>query len=340
MTPFQHGGDIVTFAKHCHCTPEEVIDLSSNINFVKPHLPTDFNTINIAPYPNDEVVRHAIASHYGVADDEVALFNGASAAIYALMGYLQRHTTSTPSRVVLYEPLYSEYERAAKAFGFETIHINRYKDLDAPLTKGALVVFVNPGTPDGKTYDLQPLLTKWIENECRILIDESFLEFTQMPSVSNHIKNYKHLWILKSMTKFFGAAGVRVGALLSNSRNIAVLASTLPPWRLSAFDAAYIRAALSDTGFAWRSYRANAESKAALSALLESSPLVAHRYEGEANFILTKLHIPVSKLQKALMPYRTLVRDCGNFNGLDGYHLRIAVKEIEKYAGLQEVLRA
>ena len=340
MTPFQHGGDIVAFAKHCHCTPEEVIDLSSNINFVKPHLNTDFNTIDIASYPNDDKVQHAIASHYGVAYDELALFNGASAAIYALMGYLRHHTHKKPSHVVLYEPLYTEYKRAVNLYGFETIHINRYKHLDATPPEGALVIFVNPATPDGMTYAMEALLTKWMKQGCRILIDESFLEFTKMPSVSSHIKNYDNLWVLKSMTKFFGAAGVRVGALLSNSHNIAALASTLPPWRLSAFDTAYILDALKDKGFAKRSYRANVESKAVLSTLLNSSPLVAYRYEGEANFILAKLHIPVSKLQEALIPYRTLVRDCGNFDGLDGYHLRIAVKETEKYTGLKEVLHA
>ena len=335
-----HGGDIVAFAKRCSCTPEEVTDLSSNINFVKPYLATDFNTVDIAPYPNDEEIHHAIASHYGVAYDEVALFNGASAAIYALMGYLRHHTHKKPSHVVLYDPLYTEYKRAAKAFGFETIHINRYHHLDVPLAKDALVIFVNPATPDGKTYDLEPLLAKWMAKGCHVLIDESFLEFTQMPSIANNIKNYQHLWILKSMTKFFGAAGVRVGTLLSNSRNIAALASMLPPWRLSAFDASYIRAALSDTDFAKRSHRANAEAKAALSTLLDSSPLVAYRYQGEANFILAKLHIPVSRLQKALLPYRTLVRDCSDFDGLDGYHVRIAVKETAKYTGLKEVLHA
>ena len=340
MTPFQHGGDIVAFAKRCHCTPEEVIDLSSNINFVKPHLNTDFNTVDIAPYPNDEKARHTIASHYGVAYDELGLFNGASAAIYALLAYLHRLTSKKPSHVVLYDPLYTEYKRAANLYGFETIHINRYKNLDAPVTENALVIFVNPATPDGKTYDLEPLLTKWMKQGCRILIDESFLEFTKMPSVSSHIKNYDNLWVLKSMTKFFGAAGVRVGALLSNSHNIAALASTLPPWRLSAFDTAYILDTLKDKGFAKRSHRANAEAKAALSTLLDSSPLVAYRYKGKANFILAKLHIPVSRLQEALLPYRTLVRDCSNFNGLDGYHVRIAVKETEKYTGLKEVLHA
>ncbi len=340
MTPFRHGGDIVAFAKRCHYTPEEVIDLSSNINFVKPHLNTDFNTIDIAPYPNDEKARHATASHYGVAYDELALFNGASAAIYALMGYLRHHTHKKPSHVVLYEPLYTEYKRAVNLYGFEMIHINRYKNLDAPVPKNALVVFVNPATPDGMTYTMEALFAKWMKQGCRILIDESFLEFTQIPSVSSHIKNYENLWVLKSMTKFFGAAGVRMGALLSNRRNIAAFASTLPPWRLSAFDTAYILDALNDKNFTQRSHRANAESKAALSALLESSPLVAYRYEGEANFILAKLHIPASKLQEALLPYRTLVRDCSDFDGLDGYHVRIAVKKTEKYTGLKEVLHA
>ncbi len=92
--------------------------------------------------------------------------------------------------------------------------------------------------------------------------------------------------------------------------------------------------------FAERSHRANAEAKAALTTLLDHSPLVAKRYEGEANFVLAKLHIPVGTLQEALLPYRTLVRDCGNFDGLDGYHVRIAVKEREKFVGLKEVLHA
>ncbi len=340
MTPYRHGGDIVAFAKRCNCTPEEVIDLSSNINFVTPHIETDFNRIGIAPYPNDERLQNAIASHYGVAPDELTLFNGASAAIYALLDYLRHHTTECPRPIVFYDPLYSEYKRAAEIFGFYTIHINRYKHLDVDVPERSLVLFVNPATPDGITYDMEPLLAKWMKKQCRIVIDESFLEFTKMPSVSNHIKNYKALWVLKSMTKFFGAAGVRVGALLSHKKNIAALSASLPPWRISAFDAAYILDALQDKGFAERSRRAHAEAKAALTTLLDHSPLVAHRYEGEANFVLAKLHIPVDTLQEALLPYRTLVRDCGNFDGLDSYHVRIAVKEREKFVGLKEVLDA
>ncbi len=340
MTPFQHGGDIVTFAKHCHCTPEEIIDLSSNINFVKPHLNTDFNRVNIAPYPNDDRLQNAIASHYGVAYDELALFNGASTAIYALFAYLRYHTVNPPNHIILYDPIYLEYKRAAALYGFEAIHIDRFTALDKEVPDNALVIFVNPATPDGLTYTMMPLLETWIAKGCHILIDESFLEFTQVPSLVYRFRDYPKLWILKSMTKFFGAAGVRVGTLLSNATNISAFTPTLPPWRLSTFDSTYILEALKDKAFAHRSTDSNRKAKEVLTALLDTSPLVADRYEGEANFVLVKLHIAATKLQEMLLPYHTLIRDCSNFDGLDGYHVRIAVKEVEKFKGLQEVLRA
>jgi len=47
MKPFEHGGDIIAFAETCGCNVNEVIDLSSNINFIKPHIDIDFNTVEI-----------------------------------------------------------------------------------------------------------------------------------------------------------------------------------------------------------------------------------------------------------------------------------------------------
>ena len=340
MTPFQHGGDIIAFAKHCNCAPEEVIDLSSNINFVKPKTNVDFNRLDIASYPNNDILQHAVASHYGVIPWETALFGGASAAIYALFAYLRYHATQAPRYIVLYDPLYLEYKRAATLYGFKTIHINRFTALDKEVPPNALIIFVNPATPDGLTYPMIPLLERWIAKGGHILIDESFLEFTQAPSLVHYLKEYPKLWILKSMTKFFGAAGVRIGALFSDAANIAALTATLPPWRLSTFDSAYILESLKDKSFSKRSQQANCETKEALITLLDASPIIAQRYKGEANFVLAKLHTSAKRLQKALLPYRTLIRDCSNFDGLDGYHVRIAVKEVEKFEGLREVLNA
>jgi len=221
MRTFEHGGDIKAFAKAYGCKADEVIDLSSNINFVRPNINIDFNSLEIASYPNYDTLYEAIAKHYNVGIEEIELFNGGTSAIFSLFRLLkERHQHCT-----IYAPAYLEYKKATTVFGYETVHINRYKNLDQEQIEESLIVFVNPSTPDGIYYDIETMLDKWISKNCTILIDESFLEFTNKPSLSYHIKNHNRLYILKSMTKFYGAAGIRIGALLSNKHNITALKS-------------------------------------------------------------------------------------------------------------------
>ncbi len=338
---FQHGGDITAFAKTCGCSINEVIDLSSNINFVKPHIDVDFNAIDIAPYPNYDRLHESIADHYGVATKQMELFNGGSSAIFSLFPHIKGNHKGLPLRCAVYSPAYLEYKKAVERFGYALHLIDRFQAIDMEVLQGSLVVFVNPATPDGKFYDIHPLLEKWHSRECTVLIDESFIEFTPHASATKHLAQYPNLFILKSLTKYWGAAGIRMGALLSSAQNIAALKQREPLWKLSAFDAAYIQSALHDKTFANRSEAANQESHAYLLALLQKSPLVKRIYPSEANFILVELQgITAEELQKRLIPYRVMVRNCENFNGLNKYHVRIALKEIEKLQRLQEVFHA
>jgi len=59
MRTFEHGGDIKAFAKAYGCKADEVIDLSSNINFVRPNINIDFNSLEIASYPNYDTLYEA-----------------------------------------------------------------------------------------------------------------------------------------------------------------------------------------------------------------------------------------------------------------------------------------
>jgi len=341
MQTFQHGGDITAFAKTCGCSLEEVIDLSSNINFVKPHIDVNFNTIDIAPYPNYDSLYKSIADHYGVAEDQMELFNGGSSAIFSLFPHIKGNHKGLPLRCTVYSPAYLEYKKAAERFGYALHLIDRFGAMDAEVPQGSLVVFVNPATPDGVFYDIQPLLKKWHNRDCTVLIDESFIEFTLHTSATGYLEQYPNLFILKSLTKYWGAAGIRMGALLSSAQNIAALKQTEPLWKLSAFDATYIQAALQDESFEKRSEIANQESRDYLLALLQQSPLIKHIYPSEANFVLIELQgITAEELQERLTPYRVMVRNCENFDALGKYHVRIALKEIEKLQRLEEVFHA
>jgi len=340
MTAYQHGGDIHSFAQKAGCTPEEVIDLSSNINFVKPHIDMDFNRLDISPYPNYDALYEAVALRYGVALDEMELFGGGSAAIFALLRHLQGRQ-GCPPYATLYSPAYLEYKKAATLFGYEVVQINRFESMDRVPPKGSLVIFVNPATPEGMVYDLPALLERWDRQACTVLIDESFIEFSNAPSVTSLIRTYPRLYILKSMTKYYGAAGIRIGTLISQASNITTLRTTEPLWKLSAFDTAYICAALSDSTFPERSAVENAKSKVHLIETLRHAPQIAKVYPGHANYVLVKLkNITANALQENLLPHRIMIRDCGNFDGLDAYHARIAVKALPAMQILREALDA
>ncbi len=341
MSAYQHGGDIAAFAKQCGCSPSEVIDLSSNINFVKPCVNVDFNTLDISPYPDYDRLYDAVASHYGVGAEAIELFNGGSAAIFSFFRHIKDGHRGLPLRCTIYTPAYLEYQKAAEVFGYALEAVNRFETLDAHIAPHSLVIFVNPATPDGKYYDIKALLAYWHAQNCTVLIDESFLEFTPYDSATALLAHYPNLYILKSMTKFWGAAGIRIGTLLSQRHNIKALKRTEPLWKLSAFDCAYIQSALKDRGLKARSDDAHAKSRTYLLALLSYSSYVAQIYPGEANFVLVRLqHIDAHTLQEKLTPYRVMIRNCENFEGLDSTHIRIAIKSIEELSVLKEVLHA
>jgi len=338
MKPFEHGGDIASFAKRCGCKEEEVIDLSSNINTIKPHIDVDFNALEIAPYPNYEKLYESIASHYEVEVAQMELFNGASVAIFSLFSYLK--TTPTPPKsVTLYAPAYLEYKKASQIFGYPLHFIDRFSKLEVEVEEGSLVVFVNPSTPDGMFYGVRGLLEKWKKKNCSVLIDESFIEFTPFHSTTTLLHRFPNLYVLKSMTKFYGAAGIRIGALISNNININALHQREPAWKISAFDSAYIQEALKDESLAIRTREEQVKVKALLLEVLESSLEIEHIYPTHANYLLVKLStLTADAFQAKLTPYHILVRNCANFDGLDDSYVRIAIKDALSVAQLKKAL--
>jgi len=337
MTTFEHGGDVTVFAKACDCEASEVIDLSSNINFIKPPIDIDFNALDIAPYPNYETLYESIASHYGVHVEEIELFNGGSSAIFSLFSHI-KGTVATAPYASIYSPAYLEYKKAAGIFGYAIEHIERFEAFDTEVKEDSLVVFVNPSTPDGMFYDIIPLLKKWQEKNCTVLVDESFIEFTTKSSVTQYLIEYPNLYILKSMTKFFGAAGIRMGTLISQANNIDKLKAREPLWKLSAFDAAYIESVLQDSQFKEISDASNKEAKQYLTKMLQNTKEVEYIYPSFANYILVKLNITAKAFQKKLIPHNIMIRDCSNFDGLDKHHVRIAIKSITELTKLKEAL--
>lgn len=331
MNLFEHGGDVNAFATHAQCSLEEVLDLSSNINFITPSV--DFTTVALNTYPDYEQLTQTLTDYYKVNANEIELFNGGSSAIFSLMCFFD-HPTCT-----IYSPAYLEYKKAAILYGKKINLINRFDDSIQKLEDNSLIIFVNPSTPDGRYYEIDKLMEMWIAKKCTILIDESFLEFCGGASVSRYLQTYNKLYVLKSQTKFYGCAGVRVGIVLSSRDNIRALKEKEPLWKISALDSHFLIRALEDKTFRARSLLLNAEAKTYLKKILDNSPLFEVVHESDANFFLVQLaSMNARELQEKLIPYKIMVRDCSNFDFLNERYVRIAVKSLSGLEQFEEAL--
>jgi threonine-phosphate decarboxylase len=326
----KHGANIYKYAQDIGCKASKIIDFSSNINSYHPNITITPTIDMLVKYADTTYasLKKTISKKYQIKKTQIALYNGATSAIYELFKTLKQR------RVYLYAPLYGEYEKAIDAKK-KIIKINRFKELYKKPKKGSIVVFVNPSTPDASYYNLTKLFSIWKRQKCTIVLDESFLEFQNLKSLRNQIDSYKKLYIIQSFTKFYACGGVRIGAVFSHKDNKQRLKT--PMWNLSSFDVEFLNKRLQNKEFDKNSKRLHKKHKKELLKILQNSKLFSKIYKSDSNFILVK-----SKKSQAifehLLTHKILVRTCGSFDFLTNKHLRFAVKDSKAHNKLKKAL--
>jgi len=318
----KHGANIYKYAKELGIKPKKIIDFSSNINFIEHQYEIKADTKRYYD-PNYTLLKKSIAKRYSVKKKNIALFNGASSAIVTLLQTLPQ------SDVFLYAPLYGEYQSALKAKNITLI--NRFTNLYALPKKGSIVIFVNPATPDGKYYNLEKLFELWKKQECIVILDESFLEFEGLKSYRDRIKSYQELYIIQSFSKFYGCAGVRIGAIFAKKKHLAKLPQVM--WNISSFDAEFLICRLNDKKFIKKTKKQHKKQKRSLLKILQQYFEV---YESDTNFFLVKAQ---KRLFQKLLKHHILTRPCGSFDFLDDGYIRFAVKDKKSHKKLKKALR-
>jgi len=327
----KHGANIYKYASKLGCKPKSIIDFSSNINLYQPKSKIKITNEMIVKYADTSYkdLKQSISNNFGVKKKQIALYNGATSAIFNLLKSIN------PNKVYLYAPLYGEYEKSISKDSI-VVKIDRFNDMDHIPSYNSTVIFVNPSTPDGKYYNLKKLFKTWREQNCTVILDESFLEFESLKSFRGKIETYEKLYIIQSFSKFYSCAGVRIGAVFSNKQNIKQLKQ--PIWNLSSFDVEFLTQRLNDKKFIKKSQKIHREQKVELKRLLKCSGMFSKVYKSDSNFFLTR-----SKKSKAIFKHllddKILVRTCGSFDYLSNKYLRFAVKDKNSHNKLKRSLR-
>jgi cobalamin biosynthetic protein CobC len=234
-----HGGRLREAARR-HATPlAQWLDLSTGINphgWPVPELPPE--SWRRLPEEGDGL-EVAAAAYYGC--DQLVPVAGSQAAIQ-LLPQLRK-----PSRVALLAPAYAEHYRNWQAAGHAVCELES-RAIDSRLDEFEVVVVLNPNNPSGERFSREQL-QEWHARLARrggwLVIDEAFIDTTPQQSMAPHTGS-DGLIVLRSLGKFFGLAGVRVGFVLAWPQLLQALRLRLGPWSVSGPGREVARLALAD----------------------------------------------------------------------------------------------
>jgi histidinol-phosphate aminotransferase len=187
---------------------------------------------DLAAYPDQREAVEAVAARHGRADSEVLLTAGAAEAFVLLARALR------PRHAVVVHPQFTEPEAALRAAGHQVdrVLLEFPFTLDPALVPGdADLVFVgNPTNPTSVAHSRAALLAL-IRPGRLVVVDEAFADCLpgERESVAGH-GDLDGLIVIRSLTKTWGLAGLRVGYLLAAPGTIRLLAAAQPLWAVSA----------------------------------------------------------------------------------------------------------
>ncbi|MGH8807304.1 MAG: threonine-phosphate decarboxylase CobD [Noviherbaspirillum sp.] len=222
----EHGGNLRDAIARFGCPVEEWLDLSTGINpqaYPVPALAAD--AWHRLPQPAIELAA-AAESYYGAP--QMLPVAGTQAAIQALPR-LRRN-----SRVVVAAPSYAEHAHRWQQAGHQLREVP-YDRLEENIDEADVVVVCNPNNPTGATVAPDVLLG-WAKRLAArggwLVVDEAFGDTTPQSSVARW-SDRPGLIVLRSVGKFFGLAGLRLGFVAAEPGLLADLAAYLGPWAVS-----------------------------------------------------------------------------------------------------------
>jgi threonine-phosphate decarboxylase len=352
-----HGGDAAAAARHYGVDVRTLTDFSANISPYGPPpavrdalLAAARDPRMLAPYPSPryDSLNDALATSLGLDPTSIVVGNGASALLDAAI-----REARAPAWIVPV-PAFSEYRRAISASGGQFIEYDLTEtfDLEAPALIERLqccpdagVLLNRPHNPSGRCWDrrtVEAVLAYCIDANRSLVIDEAFISYDPAASLLREAVAYERAVVIRSLTKFYALAGVRIGYAAAHPQRAAALRTTLPSWPAGTLDERIACAALADDDYEHATLERTQREREHLAASLHAIGL--HSQPSTANYLLVDLGIEpdvVDRVLASLARRGCLVRDCRTYERLERRaYIRIAVLDRERNAALTAALAA
>jgi len=339
---FKHGGNIFDYSKKLNILPEYIIDSSASLvpfstpKFLLNELKKEFKNKNFRYYPdkNFQELRDTIGSFHNINPDHIMPGNGASELI-TWIGY----EASELGINCLPIPCFSDYERSLKCWKANYIFDELPKDWSSknpqpfPLMPNADVIWItNPHNPTGQLWSKESL-KKLLFNYKLIICDEAFLSITpegEKESLISLVRDFDNLIVIRSLTKLFSIAGLRLGYIVGNKKLLNKLKKKRDPWPLNSFAIQAGITLLQNK----REYKAwikrihhwiETEKNWMFSKIKKINELRV--LDSSTNFFLIRSKNSITPNIKYLEKKGILIRECASFRSLNNKWARISIQK-------------
>lgn len=285
---------------------------------------------HIYPESSAPDLRLKIAEKYSVGSDNVILGNGSD----EIMQMLAHVFLTTQDEAIIAENSFSMYRIVTRLFGAKPvfIHLKSYHlDLEATLdavTDSTRIIFLaSPNSPTGTIITKKQLDNFLKELESRkviVVFDEAYAEYVNSPKAANgipYVSKYPNVIVLRTFSKIYGLAGLRVGYGLAQKWMIDLLNRVRAPFNVNLLAQAAAVAALDDNEHVRRSLEMNSSGMAFVSSALEDFGFEV--IPSQANFLTFAPTLDAGMVYDELLKKGIIVRRLASF-GMPSY-IRVTI---------------
>ncbi|HZG60332.1 MAG TPA: threonine-phosphate decarboxylase CobD [Anoxybacillus sp.] len=322
--------------------PEQLVDFSVNTNPYQlrlDHVPSQeefYQWMVEYPDPDSSELSSHLAKIEKVNKEQILIGNGASQCIYLLAQLF------SGKRVGIIEPTFSEYRAACIANSCKVTAVYtteerdwkcHFHELENHLKDIDVLFLCQPNNPTGTALSQEELyyVLKIAENAgTYVIIDEAFYHFwLDGFSAIQWLQQFPHMIVLRSLTKMYHLAGVRVGYVVANEHIIQQLKVIQPPWSVNRVAQQFSLRLLQMTSFVEETKQKIAVERERVMKILQNagyyvSPSVVNFY------LLRKPGQQTEQLMHDMLKAGFVPRHTSNFFGLEGRYLRLAVRTKEE----------
>ncbi|WP_035386884.1 threonine-phosphate decarboxylase CobD [Ferrimonas senticii] len=306
MTQLHHGGRLRQAAAQHHIPLGQWLDLSTGVapwHYPAPAIKPQY--WNRLPEQHDGL-EQAAKEYYGGAFEPLVVA-GSQAAIQMLPQLLDGKVVALPLVG------YKEHQKAWQQAGWQ-LRFYQGSPSDELLAEVDVLVLINPNNPNGHLHPRQRV-QQWhqqlAQRGATLVVDEAFMDLWPQQSITN-FSGQAGLVVLRSLGKFFGLAGARVGFVFAWPQLLAALNNQLGPWCVAGPSRIVAKAALQDEP--WQQQQAERIEAMALAVMNVLKPLAGEQVA--RGLFITVKHPNAQQWHHALATQGVLVRLTDEQDGL------------------------